>query len=311
MLLKLIPSDLILDYNKLQQKDSGSDIQQLFSYLTQSLTAREQTYTTTNKSRPEKISDRRELDYLGIKDLSKKRSKLEVQDLALKHFENTVLRDDEGRLFDYEQVLVEWEKEGIIEKLVEYSIRLDSDVLIPKLLIQECWKIETSWNFKLPIDIERKFERWKKQPIDIQETKIPRRFSNLDIQEANLSLQVFCDASNSSRARQSAGQDLRLRFILSSNPPVIKALINYKHVYAKIVPPTGDGEKKSYVHLTNSPLFSEATERSHLPINIYPELSKHQEVATSSMQPCSSVCSGLDWSPEQRQVDTSSRKPLR
>ncbi|GFY45233.1 transposon Ty3-G Gag-Pol polyprotein [Trichonephila inaurata madagascariensis] len=36
MLLKLIPSDLVLDYNKLQQRDSGSDIQQLLSFLTQS-----------------------------------------------------------------------------------------------------------------------------------------------------------------------------------------------------------------------------------------------------------------------------------
>ncbi|GFR16759.1 hypothetical protein TNCT_639021 [Trichonephila clavata] len=34
---------------------------------------------------------------LGIKDPSEKRSKLKLQDHALKHFENTVLRDDEGR----------------------------------------------------------------------------------------------------------------------------------------------------------------------------------------------------------------------
>ncbi|GFR23353.1 integrase catalytic domain-containing protein [Trichonephila clavata] len=45
----------------------------------------------------EKISDLWELDSLGIKDPSEKRSKLELQDLALKHFENTILRDDEGR----------------------------------------------------------------------------------------------------------------------------------------------------------------------------------------------------------------------
>ncbi|GFX79546.1 integrase catalytic domain-containing protein [Trichonephila clavipes] len=102
----------------------------------------------------EKISDLWKLDSLGIKDPSEKKSKLELQDLALKHFENTVLRDDEGRyivsipwiegnekledhyslakgrlektvktlkftgrLFDYEQVFVDWEKEGIIEKI--------------------------------------------------------------------------------------------------------------------------------------------------------------------------------------------------
>ncbi|GFW52396.1 integrase catalytic domain-containing protein [Trichonephila clavipes] len=97
-----------------------------------------------------------ELDSLGIKDPGEKKSKLELQDLALKHFENTVLRDDEGRyivsipwiqgnekledhyslakgrlektvktlkftgrLFDYEQVFVDWEKEGIIEKIAQ------------------------------------------------------------------------------------------------------------------------------------------------------------------------------------------------
>ncbi|GFW07453.1 integrase catalytic domain-containing protein [Trichonephila clavipes] len=56
----------------------------------------------------EKISDLWELDSLGIKDPSEKISKLELQDLALKHFENTVLRDDE-----------DWEKEGIIEKIAQ------------------------------------------------------------------------------------------------------------------------------------------------------------------------------------------------
>ncbi|GFU87585.1 DUF1758 domain-containing protein [Trichonephila clavipes] len=103
-----------------------------------------------------KISNLWELDSLGIKDPSEKKSKLELQDLALKHFENTVLRDDEGRyivsipwiegnekleiyyslskgrlektektlkftgrLFDYEQVFVNWEKEGIIEKIAQ------------------------------------------------------------------------------------------------------------------------------------------------------------------------------------------------
>ncbi|GFW05582.1 integrase catalytic domain-containing protein [Trichonephila clavipes] len=139
MLLKLIPSDLVLDYNKLQQKDSGSDIQQLLS---------------------EKISDLWKLHSLGIKDFSEKKSKLELQDLALKHFENTVLREDEGRyivsipgiegnekledhyslakgrlektvkslkftgrLFDYEQVFVYWEKEGIIKKIAQDELK--------------------------------------------------------------------------------------------------------------------------------------------------------------------------------------------
>ncbi|GFW20524.1 integrase catalytic domain-containing protein [Trichonephila clavipes] len=98
--------------------------------------------------------------------------------------------------------------------------------LIPELLIQECWKIETSWDSKLPIDIKKKFETWKKQLIQIQDLKIPRRLSNLDLKDTNLSLQAFCDASKSSYARQ----DFRLPIVLPSNHPVVKTLIIYKHV---------------------------------------------------------------------------------
>ncbi|GFT44324.1 integrase catalytic domain-containing protein [Trichonephila clavipes] len=98
--------------------------------------------------------------------------------------------------------------------------------LITELLIEECRKIETSWNSKLQIDIERKFERWKNQLTEIQDLKIPWRLSNLDFKDTNLSLQVFCDASKSSYARQ----DFRLPIILPSNHPVVKALIIYKHV---------------------------------------------------------------------------------
>ncbi|GFX87384.1 integrase catalytic domain-containing protein [Trichonephila clavipes] len=397
-----------------------------------------------------KISELWELDSLGIKDPSEKNSKLELQNLALKHFENTALRDDEGRLFDYEQVFVDWEKEGIIEKIVQDepknggkfhyllhrpvfkknstsktrlvfdgsahhgkscslndcvekgpnlieiipailkrfrlgkigvisdirkaflqislhendmnflpflwwegaavlnyhfkqapehlekaaeklkdSMYLDncvasvdsseelesfqrnstellalgkfdlrgwrhSDIesnsnfqdnqqksdqqeiqvlrlmwnvkedtfsisyreteskeevtkrrilslahryfdpirftcpitLITELLIQECWKIETSWNSKLQIDIERKFEKLKNQLIELQDLKIPRRLSNIDFKDMDQSLQVFCDASKSSYARQ----DFRLPIIHPSNHPVVKALIICNHI---------------------------------------------------------------------------------
>ncbi|GFW06763.1 integrase catalytic domain-containing protein [Trichonephila clavipes] len=221
MLLKLIPSDLVLDYNKLQQKDSGSDIQQLLSFLTQSLAAREQTYTA-NKSSFELCNRRQETksnfsreprsykqqnqkcfhtaselltapvkenkdkiklicifcdsmthnsnecEYVINMSLEERKNILlrkgacfnclriakHLSHLALKHFENTVLREDEGRyivsipwiegnekledhyslakgrlektvktlkftgrLFDYEQLFVDWEKEGITEKI--------------------------------------------------------------------------------------------------------------------------------------------------------------------------------------------------
>ncbi|GFT63107.1 integrase catalytic domain-containing protein [Trichonephila clavipes] len=71
-------------------------------------------------------------------------------------------------------------------------------------------------------------------------------------------------------------------------------------------------KNKSSVHPTNSPLFSDANEGSHLPINIDHELSKPQRAATSSMQPCSSISNGgagLDTRAEtsgHQQAETSS-----
>ncbi|GFY67404.1 uncharacterized protein TNIN_390151, partial [Trichonephila inaurata madagascariensis] len=243
-----------------------------------------------------KISDLWELNSLGINDPSEKKSKLELHDLALKQFENTVLRDDEGRyidsipwiegnekledhyssakgrlektlkftgrLFDYEQAPEHLEKAaeelkdsmyvdncvvsvdsseelesfqkdstelltlgkfdlrgwrhsdiesnfdfqdnqqkydpqeiqvlGLIRNVKEDTFstsyketeskeevtkrrilslahRIFDPIgftcpitLILKLLIQECWKLEASWDSKLPVDIERKFETWKK-----------------------------------------------------------------------------------------------------------------------------------------------------
>ncbi|GFQ67916.1 integrase catalytic domain-containing protein [Trichonephila clavata] len=74
-------------------------------------------------------------------------------------------------------------------------------------------------------------------------------------------------------------------------------------------------KNKSSVHPTNSPLFSDANEGSHLPINIDPELSKHQGAATPLMQPCSSVSNGgggLKLRAEtsgHQQAETSSMQP--
>ncbi|GFW02918.1 uncharacterized protein TNCV_3733171 [Trichonephila clavipes] len=113
----------------------------------------------------EKISDLWELDSLGIKDPSEKISTLELQDLALKHFENTVLRDDEGRyivsipwiegnekledhyslakgrlektvktlkftgrLFDYEQVFVDWK--ALLKRLHKMNQKMVGNFII-------------------------------------------------------------------------------------------------------------------------------------------------------------------------------------
>ncbi|GFX56031.1 integrase catalytic domain-containing protein [Trichonephila clavipes] len=75
-------------------------------------------------------------------------------------------------------------------------------------------------------------------------------------------------------------------------------------------------KNKSSVHPTNSPLFSDANEGSHLPINIDHELSKPERAATSSMQSCSSISNGgagLEPRAEtsgHQQAETSSMQPF-
>ncbi|GFT86271.1 hypothetical protein TNCV_3258101 [Trichonephila clavipes] len=74
-------------------------------------------------------------------------------------------------------------------------------------------------------------------------------------------------------------------------------------------------KNKSSVHPTNSPLFLDANELSHLPINIDHELSKPQWAATSLMQLCSSISNGgagLEPRAEtsgHQQAETSSMQP--
>ncbi|GFR28568.1 integrase_H2C2 domain-containing protein [Trichonephila clavata] len=99
---------------------------------------------------------------------------------------------------------------------------------------------------------------------EIQDIKIPRRLSNLDLKDANLSLQVFCDASKLSYATC-----IFLR--AEREGEVTCQLIQAR---SKVAP------------------LKDANEGSHLPINIDPELSKHQAAATPSTQPCSSVSNG-------------------
>ncbi|XP_055944592.1 uncharacterized protein LOC129975555 [Argiope bruennichi] len=134
-----------LGWTVMEKSNSKSTFESKNSLLVHSL--------LTNQT---KISDLWELDSLGIKDPSEKKTKLELQDLTLKHFENTVSQNEDGRyyvcipwidghdklsdnfqlaerrlkntvrslkgngrLLDYEQVFFEWENEGIIERVNE------------------------------------------------------------------------------------------------------------------------------------------------------------------------------------------------
>ncbi|GFR00028.1 DUF1758 domain-containing protein [Trichonephila clavata] len=196
----------------------------------------------------EKISDLWELDSLGIKDPSEKRSKLELQDLALKHFENTILRDDEGRYI----VSIPW---------IEGSGKLEDHYSLAKGRLEKTVKA-LKFTGRL-FDYEQAL--WwggfwdHTRRINWNLGKILKLYPSKD------------EKVRAAQVKTKLGTFLR---------PVQKLYL--LEVMEK---------NKSSVHPTNSPLFSDANEGSHLPINIDPELSKHQAAATPSTQPCSSVSS--------------------
>ncbi|GBM27031.1 hypothetical protein AVEN_156502-1, partial [Araneus ventricosus] len=60
---------------------------------------------------------------------------------------------------------------------------------------EECWKLGISWDSNLPEDVINKFKKWKDELQELKFLKIPRRLSNLDLNESSLTLHTFCDAS--------------------------------------------------------------------------------------------------------------------
>ncbi|KAF8776764.1 hypothetical protein HNY73_013711 [Argiope bruennichi] len=327
-----------------------------------------------------KISDLWELDSLGIKDPSEKKTKLELQDLTLKHFENTVSQNEDGRYYVYipwidghdklsdnfqlaerrlkntvrslkdsrellalgnfdlrgwrhsnmhSPILEEsidqhdlyspevqvlgllWNverdtlsisfKEPVLEegpvskrKILSITHRIFDPIgvtcpvtLIPKLILQECWKMEASWDSPLPEDIEKKFEIWQRQLKDLKELEISRRLSHLDLKDASLSLEVFCDASKlayatcaflrvekdgkvtcqliqaRSKVAPLKGKDNRARVAL-----VKTKFGSFLRPVQKLYPLEVSENDKPVEHNTNSPLISGANRRETFPISL-------------------------------------------
>lgn len=72
--------------------------------------------------------------------------------------------------------------------------------LIPKIIMQECWRRKLSWDAKLPNDLEKKFLKWKEKLSFLKDVRIPRKILNNFDEETGLSFHVFCDASQHSYA---------------------------------------------------------------------------------------------------------------
>ncbi|GFV76318.1 uncharacterized protein TNCV_4524811 [Trichonephila clavipes] len=109
---------------------------------------------------------------------------------------------------------VKWEENSKINEIPITKCKIPSAVhrifnpigftcpvtLEPKILLQECWKLEVSGDTELPLSISRKFERWKEHLKCLNSLEISRYISKELSPDSDVSLHVFCDASKAAYA---------------------------------------------------------------------------------------------------------------
>ncbi|CAH2095423.1 unnamed protein product [Euphydryas editha] len=67
--------------------------------------------------------------------------------------------------------------------------------LVPKIILQETWRRDISWDEPLPTDLEQSFRAWYKHLTCLSQCRIPRRLTVDMLTECGLSLHLFTDAS--------------------------------------------------------------------------------------------------------------------
>ena len=67
-------------------------------------------------------------------------------------------------------------------------------LVVAKIIIQSCWKLDLEWNDTVPDDVSRAYTNWKDGMGSLSQFKIPRKVLPIHLYD-EASLQVFCDAS--------------------------------------------------------------------------------------------------------------------
>ena len=67
-------------------------------------------------------------------------------------------------------------------------------LVVAKVIIPSCWKLDLEWNNAVPDDVSRAYTNWKDDMSSLSQLKIPRKVLPTHLYD-EASLQVFCDAS--------------------------------------------------------------------------------------------------------------------
>ena len=67
-------------------------------------------------------------------------------------------------------------------------------LVVAKVIIHSCWKLDLEWNDAVPDDVSRAYTNWKDDMSSLSQLKIPRKVLPTHLYD-EASLQFFCDAS--------------------------------------------------------------------------------------------------------------------
>ena len=67
-------------------------------------------------------------------------------------------------------------------------------LVVAKVIIQSCCKLDLEWNDAVPDDVSRAYTNWKDDISSLSQLKIPRKVLPTHLYD-EASLQVFCDAA--------------------------------------------------------------------------------------------------------------------
>lgn len=69
-------------------------------------------------------------------------------------------------------------------------------MLVPKLILQEAWRLKIGWDSELPSDLLKEFSSWKKYVSELESCKVPRYFHHGSSDMSCCQLHVFADGSS-------------------------------------------------------------------------------------------------------------------
>ena len=143
-------------------------------------------------------------------------------------------------------------------------------LVLAKVIIQCCWKLDLEWNDAVPDDVSRAYTTWKDDMSSLSQLKIPRKVVPTYLYD-KASLQVFCDASGKAFGAcfylVSVKDDIVSSTLISSKCKVApikpSALPRLEllaiHTGAKLATAVEGALSKSKPALNNSVLYSDST----------------------------------------------------